>query len=71
MFGILPLTPAYGRDYKKKADVLKDWNDNKDFKTSAGQYINREQFATMDELPKSNITIRYNKLTEVLVTSID
>ena len=28
----LTLQPAYGRDYKSKAAVLADWNDNKDFR---------------------------------------
>lgn len=27
----ITLTPAYGRDYKSKAAVLDDWEDNKDF----------------------------------------
>jgi hypothetical protein len=25
------LTPAYGRDYKTKAEVIKAWEDGKDF----------------------------------------
>ena len=29
---MLELAPAYGRDYKSKAAVLKDWEDGKDFR---------------------------------------
>ena len=32
---------AYGRKYKNKADVQKDWAEDKDFKIHAGPYINR------------------------------
>ena len=34
MFGVLPLSGAYGRDYKSKAAIVKDWLDGKDFKTA-------------------------------------
>lgn len=34
------IVPAYGRDYKTREDVLKDWNDGKDFKIrETGQYV--------------------------------
>lgn len=38
------LTPAYGRDYRSRAEVLKDWNADLDFVLQpAGQLINRAQ----------------------------
>ncbi len=37
----LYVEPAYGRTYKKKADVQKDWAEDKDFKIVSGPYINR------------------------------
>jgi len=43
----MTLTPAYGRDYKKQADVLSDFNAGKDFlchtPTEHGRPINKEQ----------------------------
>jgi hypothetical protein len=30
----IQLVPAYGRDYKSQAEVLADWNANKDFWTA-------------------------------------
>jgi len=51
------LTPAYGRDYKKKADAIADFEANKDFVLQPhGQYINKEQIAE-----GVTVNIRYNK----------
>ena len=43
MFGITPLLPAYGRDYKSKLAAQLDFDGNKDFVTAKGQYINKAQ----------------------------
>lgn len=43
MFGITPLTPAYGRDYKNRAQVRQDLDASKDFLAANGQYINKPQ----------------------------
>ncbi len=33
---------AYGRNYQSKSVILKDWNDDKDFKIIlTGQYVNK------------------------------
>lgn len=61
MFGIMPLTPAYGRDYKSKDAVIKDWKSGKDFQTSGGRYCSIRDF------PNQEVTIRYKKLTQVIV----
>jgi hypothetical protein len=38
----ISVTPAYGRDYKNKAQAQKDWDDDKDFvETSSRRYINK------------------------------
>ena len=35
--------PAYGRDYKSKAAVIKDWQDKKDFRDAlTGRYLNAD-----------------------------
>lgn len=41
MFGIAPLLPAYGRDYKSKKAAQADFDAGKDFATSSGPYINK------------------------------
>lgn len=58
------LTPAYGRDYKNKAEVLKDFNDGKDFLLDCfGQprtYINKAQIK-----PGITVNVRYAKKMKV------
>lgn len=44
MFGVFPLQPAYGRDYKSKAALQKDWDEGKDFVTVRGQYCSKADF---------------------------
>lgn len=34
--------PAYGRKYKSKEEVLKDWYDGKDFSSAAGYFSVRD-----------------------------
>ena len=48
--------PAYGRDYTNVADLLKDWNAERDFRIADksspwnGKYINRQQTTITDEI---------------------
>jgi len=56
MFGVFPLTPAYGRDYKSKAEVTAALIAGKDFKTVSGQYC------TASDFKGKTIEVRYNKL---------
>lgn len=63
----MTLTPAYGRDYKSKAEVIADFNANKDFVANdmgRGGYINKEQIL---QLGLKSVNIRYKKLTQVFV----
>ena len=62
----LTLQPAYGRDYKSKAAVLADWNDNKDFRIATfgpecGCYINKQDATGL------TLNIRYQRDTKVAV----
>lgn len=66
MFGVTPLTPAYGRDYQSEEEVLQDWNDNKDFKTVARGYCSKSDFAG-----QRGIEVRYNRLTELVMVDGD
>lgn len=66
---MLELAPAYGRDYKSKAAVLKDWEDGKDFQIcGSGSYINLED-AKNHHSPLT-LNIRYDKMTKVVVVKI-
>lgn len=62
----LTMVPAYGRDYKSKAQVKKDWDETKDFQLTtprySGRYINKCQ------LPEdARAEIRYTGLKKVVV----
>lgn len=35
--------PAYGRRYATSEDLLKDWNDGKDFKVCDGPYFGKNE----------------------------
>lgn len=58
MEGIV-LTPAYGRDYKSKAEVLKAWEDGKDFYGHSLKYGNA--YVNIHDLPRDieQIEFRY------------
>lgn len=62
----LTLTPAYGRDYKSKKEVLEAWESGKDFQINNmfhpddGRYINKA-----DAKPGSRFNIRYKRLTMI------
>jgi hypothetical protein len=51
------ITPAYGRDYKNKKEILADWEAGKDFTLHNGfqtTYINKQD-AERDGLTKFNV----------------
>ena len=60
---MITITPAYGRDYKNKGEVLSDLFDNvKDFKMH--QLFN-ESYCNIDDLKHlkvGKVQVRYNKL---------
>jgi hypothetical protein len=58
------LLPAYGRDYKRKADIASDLNNNKDFYISglSPALINKEQL--ISEGIKS-VVVRYGNQRKV------
>lgn len=67
-FNYLDVKPAYGWDYKCKADVLKDWNANKDFQMLDGAYINKADWIKYkDASGYDYIKFWYNKNTTVIV----
>jgi len=58
------LLPAYGRDYKRKADIASDLNANKDFYISgiSPALINKEQLISEG---MRTVVIRYNNQRKV------
>ncbi len=57
--------PAYGRDYKSKAEVMADWKAGKDFLIQDMQlsgYVNKA-----DKPTDMVLNVRYKKLTMVCV----
>lgn len=47
MLGLLPLSPAYGRDYSSAAELLADFVGGKDFRSSSGSYVGREELLSL------------------------
>lgn len=43
MLGLLPLTPAYGRNPLSRKEAQASLDANRDWRASNGQYINRPQ----------------------------
>lgn len=65
MFGLFPLTPAYGRVYNNEAQVRQDFLANeKDFATPSGQYTSARE---LRQLGFKSATIRYGKNLELQV----
>lgn len=70
----MTILPAYGRDYKnKKNDILKDWEDNKDFQICDllsdydGSYINKHGAKQFD---LQEFNVRYAKKTKVAILKL-
>lgn len=66
-YGVEPLAPAYGRDYKSKAKLLEDWDANADFQTAFGQYTSQSELATSGI---KDIQVRYDSLQKVVVLPV-
>ena len=66
----MTLTPAYGRDYKSKKEVLADFELDKDFMANdynRSGYVNKAQLI---EMKVREVNFRYKKLTQVFVHKI-
>lgn len=61
MFGVFPLFPAYGREYKTASEVKTDWRAGKDFQTCTGKYCSIRDF------PDQSVTIRYAQMRKCTV----
>lgn len=62
----ITVMPAYGRDYKNKAEALKDWDEGKDFiETSSRRATDKAYCESKDY----KVIIRYKNLTMTLDTT--
>jgi hypothetical protein len=66
----MTLTPAYGRDYKSKKEVLEAFHNNQDFilNSIAGTGICNKK--DLEEMESNFVNIRYKKLTQIVVVKI-
>ena len=62
MFGLEPLMPAYGRDYKSLAKLKEDFDKGVDFTTASGSYTSKRE---LFESGVRQITVRYNKVQKI------
>lgn len=67
MFGLSPLTPAYGRDYKSKKALEADFNADMDFYTPSGSSTNKSDLLTSGH---TQIQVRYKNLRSTAVIKI-
>lgn len=64
------LVPAYGRDYKSRAQLEVDWLTGKDFLLEPyGKPINLADLKAASGLEHGTIQVRYGKLRKVTVLS--
>ena len=62
------IVPAYGRDYKNKADATKDFLDGKDFQI---QHFNYPQtYCSVRDFEKgTKVEVRFKKLQSVVIVT--
>jgi hypothetical protein len=61
------LTPAYGRDYKSKAEVLAAWNEGKDFILNTPQGSGPTNRPDVEKLGLLYFQVRWKKNTMVAI----
>ncbi|MCK5021470.1 MAG: hypothetical protein KAS32_30945 [Candidatus Peribacteraceae bacterium] len=70
----MTLTPAYGRDYKSKKEVLADFDKGKDFIIAdiehpySGKPVDKKSLIVEGE---RQVMIRYRELTRVAVVKLE
>jgi len=67
----MTLTPAYGRDYKSKAEVTAAWDSGKDFQIASvgpymGAYVTKRELAGKEK----EVSIRYARLSKVVIIPV-
>ena len=68
MFGLEPLTPAYGRDYKSLEELKTDFYNNKDFMTPSGRYTSFTEL--LERFSGKQLEVRFNKLRDAGMVTV-
>lgn len=70
---MITLVPAYGRDYKSKEAVIKDFNEGKDFKICDAFSAWDGRYANKADLIKDHdeVKVRYDQLRKSVFIPID
>ena len=63
----MTLTPAYGRDYRKRADIITDLNSGKDF---YGNDYNSSGYINLAQLPDGQHQVRDKSLRKLWVVNV-
>jgi hypothetical protein len=63
------VSPAYGRDYKNKAEAEADFNGGKDFRGQS-HLIGGMYCSVRDFKPGDKVEIRYARMTKLTVVTI-
>ena len=70
----LHVTPAYGRDYKTKAEAVDAWRCGKDFVVQglsayAGSYVGKGEASTLKQDGYSGVVIRFGSMRKLAVVN--
>lgn len=68
----ITVTPAHGRDYKKRSDAVKDWNEGKDFilQDVTSRWCGKPCSCRDFKEKGTVINIRYRQLREIAVVKV-
>jgi hypothetical protein len=66
----MTLVPAYGRDYKSKAEVIADLKAGKDFSVADFQSSGYTNLEDLKKLGVQSVNVRYKRLASVTVVDI-
>jgi hypothetical protein len=64
----MTLTPAYGRDYKSKKEIVADLNAGKDF--TANHYTGQGGYCSVSDLADGSHTFRFKKNASVTLIKV-
>jgi hypothetical protein len=65
----MTLTPAYGRDYKSKKEVIEALNQKLDF-YAIDVACGRNGYINLPQMPDGEYSVRYKKLTQVCIIKV-
>ena len=70
----LTLIPAYGRNYKTREEIIKAWEEGKDFKIATVAHKDCGRYTSvrdLKEFPGTYVKIRYNKNADFVLVYKD